>query len=313
MNDNFNPLPKLEFDKKRKHAKTCPCGKDNKDGKFCPYKGYDDKGYCFSCGKTFLPDLPAAGKPVNKVKWQPPKKMPPPSFIPIPVFMKTLNFYEQNTLVFFLNLLVGESVTKQIIARYFIGTSRFWPNATIFWQIAKGGDPTKRIRSGKIMQYNIIDSANSFIGKDCKRNKNNLPPIKWVHRLFKTDTYNLSQCLFGEHLLTDDLSKPVAIVESEKTALIASAYLPGFTWLAAGALTNLTRLKCEVLKGRRVVLFPDLNGFELWTTKAEELSTIAQVTVSDLLERKGTEADRKSGLDLADYLIRFDYKTFNQI
>lgn len=73
--------------------------------------------------------------------------------------------------------------------------------------------------------------------------------------------FELKQCLFGEHLLRDK-AKPIAIVESEKTAIIASVYLPQFIWLAVGSLTNLNAEKCSVLKGRTVTLFPDLNGFE---------------------------------------------------
>lgn len=34
--------------------------------------------------------------------------------------------------------------------------------------------------------------------------------------------------------------------------------------------------------------------------------------ISDLLERKATETERHQGLDLADYLIRFDYRAFQQ-
>ena len=52
------PLLKLELDKKRFRVKHCPCGKDNKDGKFVPYVGHENKGYCHSCGETFLPELP---------------------------------------------------------------------------------------------------------------------------------------------------------------------------------------------------------------------------------------------------------------
>ncbi len=37
---------------------------------------------------------------------------------------------------------------------------------------------------------------------------------------------------------------------------------------------------------------------------------LVNVSVSDLLERKATEAERKQGLDLADYLIKFNYKDF---
>jgi hypothetical protein len=127
--------------------------------------------------------------------------------------------------------------------------------------------------------------------------------------------FELRQCLFGEHLLQDK-TKPVAIVESEKTAIIASVYLPQFVWVAVGSLTNLNAEKCQVLDGRTVALFPDLNGFddlngfEKWSNKAKELSHLAIFTVSDLLERKATEAERKQGFDLADYLIKFDYREF---
>ena len=107
-----------------------------------------------------------------------------------------------------------------------------------------------------------------------------------------------------------DKTKPVAIVESEKTAVIASVYLPQFIWVAVGSLTNLNAEKCSILKGRTVTLFPDLNGFEKWSSKAKELSHLANFTVSDLLERKASEAEKKQGFDLADYLIKFNYKAF---
>jgi len=121
--------------------------------------------------------------------------------------------------------------------------------------------------------------------------------------------FELKQCFFGEHLLQDK-QKPVAITESEKTAVISSVYFPQFIWLAAGSLTNLNAEKCSILKGRTVILFPDLKGFEKWSNKAKELSHLASFNVSDLLERKATEAEKEQGFDLADYLIKFDYKEF---
>lgn len=49
-------MNQLIFDKNRKRVKQCPCGKSNKDGKFVPFKSYQDKGFCHSCGRTFLPE-----------------------------------------------------------------------------------------------------------------------------------------------------------------------------------------------------------------------------------------------------------------
>jgi hypothetical protein len=58
------------------------------------------------------------------------------------------------------------------------------------------------------------------------------------------------------------------------------------------------------------VLFPDLNGFDKWSSKAKELSHLAIFTVSDLLERIATQAERKQGFDIADYLVKYNYKEF---
>ena len=66
--------------------------------------------------------------------------------------------------------------------------------------------------------------------------------------------------------------------------------------------------KCSVLKGRNVTLFPDLNAFDKWKRKAEEFSNIATFKVSDLLERKASENEKRNGLDIADYLQRFSLK-----
>ena len=218
----------------------------------------------------------------------------PVSFIPVEVFEASLRGYEANNFVKFLIDLFGVEVTSELVSRYFIASSKRWNGATLFWQI----DAQGKIRTGKIMLYSPTTG---------KRVKQPFIHIDWVHKAFKQPEFELRQCLFGEHLLIDK-TKPVAIVESEKTAVIASVYLPQFIWVAVGSLTSLNSEKCRILKGRTVLLFPDLNGFEKWSKRAKELSQIASFTVSDLLERKATEAERKQGFDLADYLTKYDYK-----
>jgi rubredoxin len=214
------------------------------------------------------------------------------SYIDGSVFKQSLQGYEKNNFVQFLINRFGTEATTKAIERYFIGTSKHWNGATIFWEI----DTKGRIRTGKIMLYN------SESGKRVKEPFNH---IHWVHSLLKIEAYELEQCFFGEHLLKDKI-KPIAIVESEKTAIIGSLYLPDFIWLAVGSLTNLNKSKCEVLRGRNVVLFPDLNGFEKWSAKAKEFN----FKVSDLLERKATDEEKSKGLDIADYLLNFDIKDF---
>jgi hypothetical protein len=254
---------------------------------------YTPKQYFQDNNISFDTPQPKAYKP------QPVAPQPKPvSFIPVDVFKASLNptAFETNYFVQFLINLFGVEVASQLVSRYFIATSKHWNGATVLWQI----DTQGKVRTGKIMLYSPTTG---------KRVKEPFSHINWVHKALKQPEFELRQCLFGEHLLIEK-TKPVAIVESEKTAVIASVYLPQFVWVAVGSLTNLNAEKCSILKGRTVTLFPDLNGFEKWSSKAKELSHLAIFTVSDLLERKATEAERKQGFDLADYLIKYDYKAF---
>lgn len=302
MNNNScasEPLPGLKFDKNRRRVKFCPCGQENHTH-FVPYKGYENKGYCHTCGKTFLPELPKAEQ------WNTPLKpkqalTPPPkpvSFIPFDILEQSLQQYSENNFVKFLCGLFGTEITNGLIEKYYIGTSKHWNGATVFWQI----DISGKFRTGKIMLYY------SDTGKRVKEK------INWVHSILKIENFNLQQCFFGEHLLKGN-TKPVAIFESEKTAVIASVYFPELICIACGSLTNISAEKCKVLQGRNVILYPDLNGFQKWNEKKKELSRLfpgTRFTISDLLERKANETERQQGLDLADYLIRSDYRAFQQ-
>jgi len=252
---------------------------------------YTPKQYFQDNNISFDKSQPKAYKPRS---FKPQSK--PVSFIPVEIFKASLKGHEVNNFVKFLINLFGVEVTREMVSRYFIATSKRWNGATIFWQI----DTEGKIRTGKIMLYSPTTD---------KRVKEPLNHIDWVHKALKQPEFELRQCLFGEHLLIDK-TKPIAIVESEKTAVIASVYLPQFIWLAVGRITSLNAEKCRILKGRTALLYPDLNGFQKWSKKAKELSHLASFTVSDLLERKATEAERKQGYDLADYLIEHDYKAF---
>lgn len=219
-------------------------------------------------------------------------------FIPIEKFLDSLIEYEHNCFVQYLVKLFGLNVAEDLVAKYFIGSSNRWDGATVFWQIDMDGN----VHTGKIMLYypqsghRVKDDRKSY--------------FSWVHSNLITDSrFSLRQCLFGEHLL-QDYSKPVAIVESEKTAIIASAYIPEFTWVAVGGINNLNEKTCNVLKGRTVILFPDLNGFEKWQKKAKELSLITTFIVSDLLETKASENEKQMGLDIADYLTQYSLEEF---
>jgi hypothetical protein len=253
---------------------------------YTPKQYFEDEGQSLE-GKT---------KPFKQPQVKKGAEPKPMSLIPAEALKESLKGYEQNHFIAYLISLFGEEETSQLIGRYYIGSSKHWPGSTVFWQI----DIQGKIRTGKIMLYS------PDTGKRIKKPYNH---ITWTHKALKQPDFNLKQCFYGEHLLKGN-TKPVAIVESEKTAIIASQYLPGFIWLAVGSLTNLSPARCRVLSGRVVTLFPDLNAFDKWQEKANNLSGMAGLTVSDLLERKATQAEKAEGLDLADYLIKFDWQQF---
>ncbi len=232
--------------------------------------------------------------------------------IPTAIFKATLKHYHRNHLVTWLTRTLGADVTRMLIEKYRIGTAKHWPGATVFWQV----DARQQVRAGKVMLYNPQS------GKRVKQPYNH---ITWAHKLVVNGTcemengrgeakekYNTSsivpptssitQCLFGEHLLAGN-TLPVAIVESEKTALIASVLLPGPVWLASGGIGNLNADNFKALRGREVTLFPDVNGYDAWQTAAQKLIHITAISVSDRLERCATPEMRSLGYDLADCLL----------
>lgn len=221
------------------------------------------------------------------------------STIPLSVFEQSKVCYEQNYFVQYLKSLFHDDLTNQLVERFHIGTSKHWQGATVFWQI----DDLGNIRTGKIMLYDC------FIGKRHK-DYTGKKYINWAHTVLKYSDYNLQQCLFGEHQLRHEpIDKTVAIVESEKTAVLMTALLPNYIWLATGGLHNLKSERCKILAKQKVILFPDLYAFDKWKAKEPELLEIGcQVTTSDLLERYATPNDKIEGYDLADYFIKRDPK-----
>lgn len=216
----------------------------------------------------------------------------PTSYIDNELMERTLSNYSINPLFVFLTGIIGKEETECIFRLYKVGTSKKWGGATVYWQIDRHG----RVRSGKVMLYNSTDGH---------RVKKTHSFVSWVHSELHLQNFNMKQCLFGEHLLPQYPSKPVAIVESEKSALIASHFMSDFVWLATGGIHGCFKEESiKVLKNRSVMLCPDLGAFAAWKAKMPMLSAVcSKVVISEHLELVATEEQRKSGLDIADFLL----------
>lgn len=258
----------------------------------------DEFGRCdreVSCAYWKMPD--ASIKQPRELQCAPLKKI----FIPQEVFKSSLRAYEQNSLVTYLHSLFDRSTVVDLINRYAIGTSKYYPGGCVFWFIDQFGN----IVAGQVKPFDIA-------GHTVKNEDGAL--TTWVHSILRSEAwakqYNQQErkisCLFGEHLLKSNPGKPVAIVESPKTCLIATPYFPKFLWMATGSLSYLTADRVKCLEGRKVYLFPDLNAYDRWEEKGNQFG----FTTSDILERNATEEQRARGLDLADFLIKIRLADF---
>jgi hypothetical protein len=278
-------------------AKNCPCGKSNRDGKFTPYKGHEDKGYCHSCGETFLPELK---KDDSFQRFQFPntkrketgndKKI---DFLPYEMIRQTLKCYDQNNFVKYLVTLFREEIAFQLVDDFLIGTAK--NNRTVFHQV----DYNVNLRQSKVILYDPCTG----------RRSKEIPPYQ-VGRKILGEGANIQPCFFNEIDLRLFPDKPIAICESEKSAILSSVFLPEFNWIATGGIHGIkwNQATCKVLENKTVILFPDIQAYDNWKTKAEEIKKLVncKISVSDLLEKLATPEQRKQKLDIADFLIKQD-------
>ena len=300
---------KYSLDKSSKKFKCPSCGKqrfvkyiDNQTGEYlangigrcdreinCSYH-LSPKEY-FGSENNFNPNL-------NKICYSQKKtKIKKNDFHESAMITKTLGMNSNNKFIEFLNQKFDSRRVQNTLNKYKIGTAIFNKNETIFWQI----DSLNKVRGGKIIEYN----------NEGKRSKY----INWFHsHLIKKGVireYNLKQCLYGEHLLNVQ-QKPIAIVESEKTACIMDIVFDKYTWMATGSLRGLSYDKFLPLKNHKIILYPDLgietklgSPFKMWEDKCKELEIHGfDISISRLLEDNSSKKDRQNGLDIADYFIK---------
>lgn len=251
------------------------------------------------------------------------------SFIPTEVLKETCDGYEKNT--FIQNLLTNVAFpfdvrdVETVIGMYHLGTvkSGYRSGATTFPFI----DIKNRIRAIQVKQF---DGNNHTTGTDFLHSiiekfhaKNNISQPSWLEAYKQNETK--VSCLFGEHLLTKYPYNPIAVVEAPKTAVYGTLYFgcpdqpKNLLWLAVYNLSSLNLNRCRALTGRNVFLFPDLSNdgkaYQLWSKKAFAIQKSLPGTrfqISDLLERFATELDKENGKDLADFLIKQNWRHFRR-
>ncbi len=239
-------------------------------------------------------------------------------FIPREALKTTLGGY--NDCAFFTYLSkrgVPDNLLEEIISMYLLGT------------IQSGC-----LRGALTIPYINEDDQIAFVQVKQFNEQNKTIKTSALHSLLKEkpsnqwiEDYEKNElkvsCFFGAHLLKKYPKNPIALVEAPKTAIYGSCYFgvprddKGLLWLAVYNKSSLTEDKFKVLKGRKIMVFPDLsaNGetYNEWKKKIEQFANKlpkTKVIVNDYLELYAPDELKQSGGDLADILCQFSWQEY---
>jgi hypothetical protein len=278
----------MKFIFEKSPAKKEMCPECQQKGTFRMYEGLPRKyGKCErinECGHFVDPHkepleiqkelMNEVATEIKKPKKEPELIFPTKDEIKALVSLKTSNFHHY----------INESkvVPLEHLTKWLVGTNSYGNTAFI---IAN----KKTYFNAKFMKY----------GDKLKRDKQGIP---YYMKAAKDKKY--TRCIYGEHLLSDDLSRVVCLVESEKTAILAAYYYPEFDWLATGGNNGMTSEMIPALFNRTIYYLCDSDLAGRTSSTLKKLKEYKQdYHLVDLFP------DRNDGYDLADFILEEYPKT----
>lgn len=262
-----------------------------------------------NCGFHRLPerDTPEPPNPLTK------KTLPPPILIfPTENYLKSIkNDKPQNLAKFCLEEL---KITKEHLAKWKLYSrwkfdafvlSKFQGKDINVKFVAYGPDG-KRDKSVK--EDGSPNFVPHYLGKAYLRAEkietDNAKLEDWQ------DYYTFDRCFYGEHLW--DSLRDTCLVESEKTAIIASFFFPSYNWLATGGANGMKFDQFSLFNGYRGRIWNlvdnDTAGFQKsktikWLDKLAEMRDNPEEIMSvNLCEGK------PAGWDVADWIIYENFR-----
>lgn len=262
------------------------CGRCDRDSK-CNYHRTPKDHFTQFGGKDDSSYKPSA-KTRSQIKPSPTPE-PSPDFISDESFNLTQTKKASAFTDFLFNLFREDAAdVRRVLSVYRVGA---FDDYTCFPSI----DRENRICRAKLIRFNRTTG---------KRLHGQFDTSSLPSKLRLKENFEYKQIFFGEHLLTARPVAPVAIVEAEKTAIIAALCFPSLVWLATGSKQWLKAERLTTLISRKIVLYPDADGFNQWQQIAEQARAKGCVVeTSELIEKSATDAEKAEGYDLADYLI----------
>ena len=129
-------------------------------------------------------------------------------------------------------------------------------------------------------------------------------PIKKALNLKEKDKYSVPiNCFFGENYLKES-NNIVGIVEAPKTAVILKEIYPNIDWIATAGEQALFNKNLEVLKGKRVVLFPDAHSSKWVDFGKKEGLNVCEILNIESIEK---------GSDIADFIFEDSAEVFSDL
>jgi len=190
---------------------------------------------------------------------------------------------------------LGTASARDIVALYQVGsTTDATAGATTYhhptpWAVYPYITPAGELAKIKYMRYN----------DDGHRDK------QGSRATLIDQPRNPLPAVFGGHLLGNDDTRPVAVVESEKTALILADVLPDYLWVACGgasAIDTALDVVATAAPGRPVVLYADNDDAgQQWATDFEGILRV--VDVAALASVLHVTSDRHD--DISDVVSRY--------
>lgn len=124
------------------------------------------------------------------------------------------------------------------------------------------------------------------------------PKEKAIPEKIRVEKYLLG--LFGEHLLDKTKKRTVCVVESEKTAVIASFFYPDYDWVSCMTNNGLTDTRIQVLLNCKVIWLCDNDKAGRENASIKRASKyLTDFHVADIFSAE----DYKEGYDIADSIV----------
>lgn len=194
---------------------------------------------------------------------------------------------------------------RNMLELYMVGTSA--QGYTAGWVMWPYVDMELRVRDIKFMRY--LDNGH----RDKERNPTWMNYVLSSIGQFDRETCKVIRCLFGLHLAKIYPDAEVCLVESEKTAVICSAFSDPHKkiWMACGGLQFFKpeMVSDLVAANRYIVVYPDIDGKDKWQKVIEDIN-YPRMSMTDRMQPigqgKGIYNPVLDGpkADIADIMIR---------